>query len=158
MALLLIPLGRACRALEAASPSSGFFLLIQKPYNSTRAAKPGTFGKAQSCRNIRREPWSISYDFSANMIFAMFGSPVEQLRQEKVTEDVLGWESDDNRFFFFPCYWFSCGPEKTTSPSGPLPTQPDREMVAPGGSFYSLICSLMWMRLLLMNFLGNTIK
>lgn len=155
MALLLIPLGRACRALEAASPSSGFFLLIQKPYNSTRAAKPGTFGKAQSCRNIRREPWSISYDFSANMIFAMFGSPVEQLRQEKVTEDVLGWESDDNRFFFFPVI---DSPMALRKPRPPLPTQPDREMVAPGGSFYSLICSLMWMWLLLMNFLGNTIK
>lgn len=106
MHLLLIPLGKAWSALEVASPSPGLFLLLQKPYDSSRAAQSGTFSKTRSCQNIRREPRPSPYTLSAKF-FARFGSPVEQLRQEKVMEDTLGWESGDTEFSFL-CSWFSC--------------------------------------------------
>lgn len=114
MDLILFPSGRNCSTLDMALPSSGFFLLIQKPYDSVRAENTGTFSKIYSCQYIRGEPWPIPCNFSANMIFSVFASPAEQLSQEKVVKDILGWVSG-NADFSFLCDWFSCDLEAIIS-------------------------------------------
>lgn len=141
MHLLLIPLGKAWRALDVASPSPGVFLLLQKPYDSSRAAQSGTFSKTRSCQNIRREPRPSPYTFSAKF-FAGFGSPVEQLRQEKVMEGILGWESGDTEFSFL-CSGFSCDFEEIASLSWASGCSSKWRNRGLEGLFLLFICSLM---------------
>lgn len=138
MDLLLFPQGRTCSTLGMALSSSGFFQLIQKPYDSARAENTGALSKTYSCQYNKGEPWPIPCNFSANisMIFTVFGSPDEQLSQEKVMEDILGWTSGDADFSFL-CDWFSCDPEAITSPFWTSACSPNQRDSGAGG-LYSL--------------------
>lgn len=103
MDLLLFSPGRACSALDRASPIIGLFFLIQKPYNLVRVAKTGILSKVHSCQNIRREPWAISYNFSENVVFA--GLDIQSNYLDKRKSWKTSWlESQEISIFSFFCY------------------------------------------------------